>query len=64
MRAEPLPASAVALLTGMVDAYDRFIYGRRLIAEPDWNRFQEQIEEAGLLLHLNDKGSQVKTGKP
>ncbi len=35
----PLPAPALALLTGMVDAYDRFIYGRTSIGEPDWNRF-------------------------
>ena len=39
----------------MVDAYDRFIYGRTAIGEPDWNRFHQQIDEAGLLLHLDDK---------
>jgi len=55
LRARPLPSSAVALLIGMVDAYDRFIYGRKSIAEPDWNQFHQQIEEAGLLLHLDDK---------
>jgi hypothetical protein len=52
---KPLPASALALLTGMVDAYDRFIYGHKSIGEPDWNLFHRQIDEAGLLLHLDDK---------
>ena len=56
LRAQPLPASALALLGGMVDAYDRFIYGRKFIGEPEWDVFHHQIEEAGLLLHLNDKG--------
>ena len=55
LRARMLPSSALALLTGMVDAYDRFIYGRRPIGEPDWNFFHQQINEAVLLLHLDDK---------
>jgi hypothetical protein len=55
LRQKKLPASALALLTGMVDAYDRFIYGRKSIDEPDWNLFHQQIDEAGLLLHLDDK---------
>ena len=55
LRGKPLPAAALALLTGMVDAYDRFIYGRKAIDEPDWNLFHRQIDEAGLLLHLDDK---------
>jgi hypothetical protein len=54
LRGQALPASALALLTGMVDAYDRFIYGRKAIAEPDWNHFHSQINEAGLLLHLEE----------
>jgi hypothetical protein len=52
---KPLPGSALALLTGMVDAYDRFIYGRRPIGEPDWDLFRRQLDEAGLLLHLEEK---------
>jgi hypothetical protein len=54
LRNQPLPASALALLTGMVDAYDRFIYGRKAIGEPDWNQFHGQINEAALLLHLEE----------
>ncbi|MCE0485065.1 MAG: DUF4129 domain-containing protein [Methylacidiphilales bacterium] len=56
LRAEPLPGAALGMLTGMVDAYDRFIYGRRMIAESDWNQFYRQIGEASLLLHLDEKG--------
>jgi hypothetical protein len=41
----------------MVDRYDRFIYGRQSIAEPDWNAFHQQIEQAGLLLHLEDQAA-------
>jgi hypothetical protein len=59
LRGKPLPASALALLSGMVDAYDRFIYGRKSIGEPDWDLFHRQIDEAGLLLHLDDKGGQA-----
>jgi hypothetical protein len=55
LREKTLPTSALALLTGMVDAYDRFIYGRQSIGEPEWNLFHRQIDEAGLLLHLDDK---------
>jgi len=50
-----LPASALTLLTGMVDAYDRFIYGRKAIDETDWNLFHRQLGEAALLLHLDGK---------
>jgi hypothetical protein len=60
LRGKPLPASALALLTGMVDAYDRFIYGRKSIGEPDWNLFHQQIGEAGLLLHLEDKAARAR----
>jgi hypothetical protein len=52
---KPLPGPALALLTGMVDAYDRFIYGRKSIGEPEWTLFHQQISEAGLLLHLDGK---------
>jgi hypothetical protein len=60
LRGKQLPASALALLNGMVDAYDRFIYGRKSIGEPDWNLFHRQIDEAGLLLHLDDKGASAQ----
>ncbi|HEX4140171.1 MAG TPA: DUF4129 domain-containing protein [Candidatus Methylacidiphilales bacterium] len=55
LRGQPLPATALTLLTAMVDAYDRSIYGRAAIGEADWNDFHQQIEEAALLLHLDDK---------
>ena len=51
----PLPGTALPLLTGMVDAYDRFIYGRVAIGQAEWDRFHGQIDEAALLLHLDDK---------
>jgi hypothetical protein len=53
LRERTLPSPALELLTGLVDAYDLFIYGRKPIAEPDWNQFQRQVGEAGLLLHLD-----------
>jgi Domain of unknown function (DUF4129) len=51
----PLPGTALLLLTGMVDAYDRFIYGHVAIGEAEWNRFHGQLGEAALLLHLEDE---------
>jgi len=62
LRERNLPASSLPLLAGMVDAYDRFIYGRQSIGEPDWNLFHRQIEEAALLLHLEDKATRTKQG--
>jgi hypothetical protein len=59
LRDQPLPATALALLAGMVDAYDRFIYGRAAIGESEWTQFHRQIEEAALLLHLDDKRGPV-----
>ena len=55
MRCQPLPASALPLLMTLVDAYDRYIYGRAAIGQAEWRQFHEQIEEAALLLHLDDK---------
>jgi len=49
------PSSALTLLNGMVDAYDRYIYGHKPIGEPDWNLFHHQAQEAALLLHLDDQ---------
>ena len=59
-----LPSPALGLLTAMVEAYDRFIYGHKPIAEPDWNLFHQQVSEAGLLLHLDDKAPPSKTATP
>jgi hypothetical protein len=59
---QPLPATALALLTAMVDAYDRFIYGRAAIGESEWNLFHRQIEEAALLLHLDQRRAPAATG--
>ncbi len=50
-----LPASALAVLTRIVDAYDRFIYGHQSIGETDWNQFHQQVNEAALLLNLDER---------
>jgi hypothetical protein len=55
LRGKSLPVSALPLLSGMVDAYDQFIYGRNPIGEPEWTYFHQKIDEAALLLHLDDK---------
>ena len=55
LRSKSLPGSALELLNGLVDAYDRFIYGRQSIAEADWTTFRAQLDETALLLHLEDK---------
>jgi len=55
LRTMGLPSSALTLLNSLVDAYDRYIYGHKPIAESDWNLFHQQVKEAGLLLHLDDK---------
>jgi hypothetical protein len=55
LRQQSLPASALPILTALVDTYDRFIYGRAPIGEAEWNQFHEGIEQAGLLLHLENK---------
>jgi hypothetical protein len=55
LREKPLPASAMSLLNTMVDAYDRFIYGRAGIGPAEWDAFHRHIDEAALLLHLDDK---------
>ncbi len=59
LRLQAIPSPAFALLSGMVDAYDRFIYGRKPIGETDWNFFHQQIDEATLLLHLREKNSRL-----
>jgi Domain of unknown function (DUF4129) len=55
LHAHALPGAALTLVTGMVDAYDRFIYGRKSIGELEWHHFHGQIDEATLLLNLEDK---------
>jgi hypothetical protein len=62
LRGQPLPASALALLAAMVDAYDRFIYGRAAIDETAWQEFHHQIQEASLLLHLEEKRALAPAG--
>lgn len=54
LREKPLPANALPLLNAMVDAYDRFIYGRATISEIEWQAFHRHVDEAALLLHLDD----------
>ncbi len=55
LRGKSLPPAAPELLGGLVDAYDRFIYGRTSIAEADWANFRERLDETALLLHLDVK---------
>jgi len=62
LRQQAIPSTVFTQLARMVDAYDRFIYGCKPIGEPDWNLFHQQIDEAVLLLHLNEKNSRL-TGK-
>lgn len=59
LRDQALPAAAKPLLSHLVDAYDQFIYGRKTIAEPDWNSFREQVDEATLLLELKDRSTSL-----
>jgi hypothetical protein len=58
-----LPGSAWALLNGLVNSYDRFIYGRQPLAESDWAVFRGQIDEAALLLHLTKKSPVARAGR-
>ena len=62
LRGRPLPAAALGLLSGLVDGYDRSIYGHRAIAETDWAMFRGQIDEATLLLHLEEKIRSARAG--
>jgi hypothetical protein len=55
LRAQSLPAGAVSLLAGMVDDYDRFIYGVRPIDEAGWSGFRERIDEVTLMLGLRER---------
>jgi hypothetical protein len=61
LRGKSLLPSTVELLDSMVDTYDRRIYGRQSIAEPDWTLFNQKIQEANLLLHLDDKPTGTST---
>jgi hypothetical protein len=60
LRAQTIPTGVLMLLGGMVDVYDRTIYGRKPIDEPAWNRFEGQIKEAALLLNLNEKDARLR----
>jgi len=62
LRGRSLPASALGLLNGLVNTYDRVIYGRQTIAETDWAGFRRQIDEAALLLHLEEKVKSAPAG--
>lgn len=64
LRERALPGATLTLVTGMVETYDRFIYGRKPISEPDWQRFHGQLDEAALLLNLNVKKPQLSPGAP
>lgn len=55
LRGQSLPAGAMSLLAGMVDDYDRFIYGVRPIDEAGWGRFRERIDEVTLMLGLRER---------
>lgn len=59
LRQQAIPSSAFGLLASMVDTYDRFIYGLQPISESDWNLFHQQVHQAVLLLHLNEKTSRL-----
>lgn len=63
LRGQTLPSPALALLNRMVDAYDRFVYGRKSIGEQDWIAFHDQIGEAALLLHLDDRNDRAPAQK-
>jgi hypothetical protein len=52
---KPVPASALQMLTGAVDTYDRFIFGRVAIGESDWTAFRRRLDEVALLLHLGER---------
>jgi len=57
LRAQAQMVPALTLVGGAVEDYDRFIYGQRAIAEPEWRSFQHQLDEAALLLHLHEPPS-------
>ncbi len=55
LRDQPLPAGTLPLLAGMVEDYDRFIYGRRAIDEAGWTAFRNRLDEVTLQLGLNER---------
>jgi hypothetical protein len=58
LRSQSLPTGAMALLAGMVDDYDRFIYGVRPIDEAGWSGFRERIDEVTLMLGLRERATE------
>ena len=55
LRGQSLPTGAMSLLAGMVDDYDRVIYGVRPIDEAGWSGFRERIDEVTLMLGLRER---------
>jgi hypothetical protein len=53
-----LPPAALPLIARLVDDYDRFIYGLRVIDEPGWGAFRERIDEVTLMLNLRDHAAE------
>jgi len=58
LRSQSLPTGAMSLLAGMVDDYDRFIYGVRPIDEAGWSGFRERIDEVTLMLGLRESATE------
>ena len=55
LRGQPLPAGAVPLLAGMVEDYDRVVYGGRRIDQAAWDSFRNRLDEATLQLGLRER---------
>ena len=58
LRTQALPVAALPLIAGLVDDYDRFIYGRRAIDEAGWRAFRERINEVTLMLNLRERATE------
>jgi len=58
LRSQPLPSGALPLLVGMVDDYDRVIYGRRPVDEAGWSAFRDRIDELTLQLGLRERATE------
>jgi hypothetical protein len=58
LRGQSLPSGALPLLAGMVDDYDRVIYGRRPVDEAGWTAFRDRIDELTLQLGLRERATE------
>ncbi len=58
LRGQPLPGGALPLLAGLVDDYDRVVYGRRPIDEAGWAAFRGRIDEITLMLGLRERATE------